>query len=248
MLQKIALSLFFAAFCWSAIADERFPNADIQWILDQYQVSEAVSLIPAEGLAGWTHNNARKIPEKSKWSNRDGKIVLDFSDRSIPGGEIVTEKQYTNFILDFVWVAQVKNCNNGIKYRVRNYSGKGWLGIEYQIMDEVNKFDRGSTASLYYLFAPNREKKKLNPFGQANTGRIIVLDNHIEHWLNGQKVTQCEVGSDAWQKAVADSKFSEEELEHKGFGENQTGFIMLTDHGGAITYEKLVIREIGSKK
>jgi len=251
MIRKIVLPLLLAAHCLSFAAAEEFPDADIQPILDQYQVSEAVSLIPAEGLAGWTHNNARKIPEKSKWTNPGNKIVHDFSDRDQNGNDIVTERQYTNFILDFVWIAGRKGVNSGIKYRVKNYAqekGSMWLGCEYQILDEINKYDHKSTASLYLIAAPDKETKKLNPFGKANTGRIIVLDNHIEHWLNGKKVVQCEVGSEAWKKAVAESKFSEEEIGTKGFGENPTGFIMLTDHGGPITFERLIIREIGGKK
>jgi hypothetical protein len=260
MSRKIALLLvLFIASCFSAVADEQFPNSDIQWILEQYRVSEPVSLIPAEGLDGWTTQNGRKIPNQSRWSNRGGKIVFDRSERGgiFSRGSIITAKQYTNFVLDFAWVA-TKGCNSGIKYRFKNFAenegGNHWLGCEYQILDDFNRNEgaredgQWSAASLYNLFAPDKEKKRLNPYEQINTGRIVVLDNHIEHWLNGQKVLECEVGSDAWKKAVEQSKFSEEEAKVEGFGENPTGFIMLQDHGNTITFAKIVIREIGKKK
>ena len=250
------LFLWFAILCLSATADDAFPDADIQWILDQYHVSEPVSLIPAEGFAGWTKSGGAQIATPSKWTNKDGKLILEHSDRTqnYAGGEIVTVKQYTNFVLDFAWIASEK-CNSGVKYRFKQFTNKNnnassWLGCEYQILDDSKSKEqgKGSTASLYEMFAPDKEKKRLNPHGQINTGRIVVLDTHIEHWLNGAKVLVCVVGSDAWKKAYAESKFPTLRVKPEGFGENPTGFIMLQDHGGSITFEQVIIREIGEKR
>jgi len=265
MIRRITFfPVLLAAFCLSAFADDRFPNSDIQWILDQYQVSEPASLIPAEGLAGWTWHYGKEI-NQAKWSNQDGKLFLDRSNRTrdLPGGDLVTAKQYTNFVLDFAWVA-TRGCNSGIKYRLKDFGAEGakvnysndfgWLGCEYQILDDPNNGEgskddgRWSTASLYSVFAPDTEKKKLNPNGQVNTGRIVVLDNHIEHWLNGEKVLQYEVGSETWKNAIGKSKFWREDAKAPGFGENPSGFLMLQDHQNTITFEKVIIREIGSKK
>ena len=254
------IPLLFAVCYHASFADERFPDSDIQWILEQYHVSEPTSLIPDEGLAGWTRYGGGQIANPSKWTNQDRKLVFEYSERTqtFQGRDIVTEKQYTNFVLDFVWMAS-RGCNSGIKYRIKNFGDTGlpearyWLGCEFQILDtfhhiEVDGDPILSAASLYELFAPNKGTKKLNPFGEVNTGRIIVMNNHIEHWLNGKKVMQCEVGSDAWQQAVAKSKFSDEQGVGFGFGENASGFISLQDHGNTITFEKIVIREIGAKK
>ena len=257
MSRKIVFSLLlFAAFCFSAIAAEDFPDADIRWILDQYNVSEPVSLIPVEGFAGWTKSGGAKIPDQSKWTNKEGKLVLEYSDSTedYAGGEIVTAKQYTNFVLDFAWIASEK-CNSGIKYRFKKFvnpdkNTSSWLGCEYQILDDGKSTNqgKGSTASLYEMFAADKEKKRLNPHGEVNTGRIIVLDTHIEHWLNGEKVLVCVVGNDAWKKAYAESKFPTLQVNPEGFGENPTGFLMLQDHGRAISFEKIIIREIGEKR
>ena len=266
MFQKIALfAPLFAVFLLSAIADEPFPDRDIQWILDRYNVSAPVSLIPAEGFDGWTKHYGEKIPDQWKWTNKKGQFSLDYSNptQELPGGDIVTAKQYANFVLDFVWIA-TKGCNSGIKYRLKdfgpdgakvNYSQDfGWLGCEYQILDDPNNGEgdnddgRWSAASLYSVFAPDKAKKKLNPFGKINTGRIVVLDSHIEHWLNGEKVLEYEVGSEVWKNAIAKSKFSRPDAKAEGFGENPSGFIMLQDHQNTIIFEKVVIREIGGKK
>ena len=267
MSRKIALvSLIGVALCFWAVAAEEFPDADIQWILDQYKVSEPVSLIAAEGLTGWTRTGGGEIAPQSKWTNKEGKLTLEFSERTkdFQGGDIVTAKQYTNFVLDFSWNA-ARRCNSGIKYRVKDFGAtgathaRGWLGCEYQILDDFNRGEgasddgRFASASLYFVFAPDKDAKKLNPHGEKNTGRIIVLDNRIEHWLNGKKVLQCEVGNEAWKQAIVDSKFAKAEGEGYaersfGFGENRTGFLLLQDHGGSITFEKIVIREIGEKR
>jgi hypothetical protein len=253
---------FFTVFCFSGIADERFSDGDIQWILDQHKVSEPMSLIPAEGFTGWTKHDGKAIPVPCKWTNQRGRFVLNQPDKTsdFPGEDLVTAKQYTNFILDFVWISS-KGCNSGIKYRLKDFGKEGakvnycedfgWLGCEFQILDTFHEDEdggRSATASLYTVFAPDKEKKKLNPFGEINTGRIVVLDNHIEHWLNGKKVLEFEVGSETWKKAIATSKFSREDAKAEGFGENPSGFIMLQDHGNMITFEKVVIREIGEKK
>ena len=247
------------------VTDKELPDAGIQWILEQYNVSEPVSLIPTEGLGGWTKPYGAKLPAQSKWINNGGKLILDRSDRTKNdvGGDLVTAKQYGNFILDFAWIA-TEGCNSGIKFRLKDFGADGakvncsktfgWLGCEYQILDDFNNAegtkDKGqwSTASLYSVFAPDKEKKHLNPHGQLNTGRIIVLDNYIEHWLNGERVLQYEVSSDSWKTALSQSKYHREDAKAEGFGENSKGFIMLQDHWNTIIFEKIVIREIGEKR
>ena len=253
---KVFFLSLFVAFHFSIVAAEEFPDADIQWILDQYNVSEPVSLIPSEGFAGWTQSGGANIAAASKWTNSEGKFVLEYSEKTSNdvGGDIVTAKQYTNFVLDFSWIAS-KGCNSGIKYRFKRFTNESnnatsWLGCEYQILDDFNKPEgtkddgQWSAASLYNMFAPDKETKRLKPHGQVNTGRIIVLDSHVEHWLNGAKVLEYEVGSDAWKKAYEQSKYPTLRVSPEGFGENPTGFIMLQDHRSTITFETVVIREI----
>ena len=48
----------------------------------------------------------------------------------------------------------------------------------------------------------------------------------IQHWLNGHLLLTAVVGSDEWKTRIANSKFHNVD----GFGLNQTGKIMLTDH------------------
>jgi hypothetical protein len=232
-------------------------DAGIQRLLDKYEISEPVSLIPQNGLEGWTAHYGKE-PTKGQWSNENGKLVCAGSKNNHVNGDIVTKNEYENFILDFEWINS-KGGNSGIKYKLKDFGqigapinhsdSFGWLGCEYQILDDENnregKSNKGknSAASLYNMIAP-ATNKKLNPHDQLNTGRIIVANEHIEHWLNGEKVLEYNLNTDEWKTAHAKSKYAKAE----DFAKNKTGFIMLQDHGNKITFSKLNMRILKPKK
>ncbi len=154
-------------------------------------------------------------------------------------GDIVTEREYGDFDLQFEWKI-AKGGNSGVKYRVRKYDGR-MLGCEYQIIDDEDygSGSKQSTGSLYAVYEPD-SAKYLNPPGEYNRSRIVVMGNHIEHWLNGRQVLSAEAGSPEWFARIADSKFADVE----GFGLNRLGRIMLTDHGSEVWYRHLVLKEL----
>lgn len=198
------------------------------------QVGPEVSLIQGDTLAGWTTVGGKNPP--AAWTVENGVLHLNGK-----GGDIVTDREYENFILDFVWTIK-KGGNSGIKYRFKNFEGRGWLGPEYQVLDDYNtgegKKPKNNASSLYDLVPAG--SKHLNPHDQKNQGRIVVNGNRLEHWINGQKVIDLIVGGDRWKEAVAASKFSD----IKGYGLNQSGRIMVQDHNDEVWFHKLTIREI----
>lgn len=81
------------------------------------------------------------------------------------GGDIITQEQYADFDLrvDF---KLTNGSNSGIKYFFVRYEKGGWLGLEYQLLDDEVHPDgklgingNRKTASLYDVF-PASEKKK----------------------------------------------------------------------------------------
>jgi hypothetical protein len=76
--------------------------------------------------------------------------------------------------------------------------------------------------------------------GRWNSSRLIVKGNHVEHWLNGKKVTEYELGSDDWTKRYRASKFAS----MTGYGQQPEGFIVLQDHGDAVSFRNLRIRRL----
>ena len=87
---------------------------------------------------------------------------------------------------------------------------------------------------------PPAANKPLKPVGEWNASRILVQGNHVEHWLNGAKVLEYELGSEAVTAAVAASKFKNS----AGFGTKIKGHIMLTDHQDECWFRNVKIREL----
>jgi hypothetical protein len=66
------------------------------------------------------------------------------------------------------------------------------VGFEYQMVDNASNPDakRGGAlhqaAALYDMFAPLKDATR--PLGEFNHSRLVVRGDHVEHWLNGEKV------------------------------------------------------------
>lgn len=189
---------------------------------------------------------ARDVPPPSGWIVSDG-ILSVMKGRT--GGDIITRGTYGSFELklDFRLTA---SANSGIKYlvnKIRNeQSGKySFMGIEYQIIDDVNyaavKIDPAgdiSTGAVYLLYPP--VNKTLLPPGEWNELRIVVRGKHAEHWLNGRKVAEYERNSDDFAARVAKTKFKD----YPDYALADTGRILIQDHGDQVSYRNIVVKRL----
>ncbi|MEM7454858.1 MAG: DUF1080 domain-containing protein [Planctomycetota bacterium] len=213
-------------------------------------VSEAndwVPLFPENNFSGWTNQREQPV-DTPAWSISSGVVQLDRSKGR--GGNILTAREYGDFELVFEWKV-APGANNGIKYRVQDFNGR-ILGCEYQIIDDPakpNLNERHRTACLYDIYetSPHELLRPAGEFvrgetnsGDFNRGRIVVSNNTIEHWLNGHLMVRAFVGSPEWQARIGESKFSDVD----GFGLNQSGRIMITDHGSKVWLRNMFIREL----
>jgi len=189
-------------------------------------------------------------PDDAAWSQRDfwqtpgGQPVNDgwqFVNGAVSlveprrGGNIVSRPLPPHFELSWQWKLE-QGVNSGLKYRVRTFGDGPFarlLGLEYQIIDSAaDDTSPGSTAAIYDLVAPVKNKV-LHPPGSWNTSRIVAIGDRLEHWLNGQLVTSANTAGPAWDTTVALSKF----FGTDNFGRPREGDrVMLTDHGGRVTY------------
>lgn len=167
------------------------------------------------------------------WRIRDGVIKrTKLSDGQKRPGDITTLKHYKDFDLKFDWKIS-EGGNSGVKYRTR-----GSLGLEYQVLDDGVHKDKNLTAGIYAL-VPAAANKPYNAAKKWNSGRIIVKGNHTEHWINGVKVAQVEIGSEDWLERLNKSKYKK----HDGFG-TWTGPILLQDHNDPVSFRNVRIKEL----
>jgi len=195
-------------------------------------------LFDGRSLQGW-HLYPKKAAPQAGWKVEEG--ILKKLPK-IQGGDIVTDDTFGDFDLTWEWRISAAG-NNGVKYLVTEERPSA-PGPEYQMIDDQGNSDgklgpTHQTASFYDVLPPASDKP-LKPVGEWNSSRILVQGNHVEHWLNGMKVLEYELGSEQVKAAVAASKFKSA----RGFGTKLRGHILLTDHRDECWFRNLKIREL----
>lgn len=120
-----------------------------------------------------------------------------------PRQHIITTNQYDDFELVWEWKTAAGG-NSGVIYRALEiYPEPSQSGPEYQILDDAYAPVPANQTSgeVFSLIAPTN--KVLMPTGQWNQGRLLVQNNHVEYWLNGQKVVEYELNNPAFNALVA---------------------------------------------
>ena len=195
-------------------------------------------LFDGKSLNGW-RSYAKPNGPKQGWVVENGILKCVANGH---GGDIVSTEQFTDFDLEWDWSIPA-GANNGIKYLVDEKRPSA-PGHEYQMIDDAiadAKPAKRSTASFYDVIAPD-PNKPLKPVGEWNHSRVLVKGNHVEHWLNGKKVVEYELGSPELKAAIAQSKFKKT----AGFADKITGPILLTEHHDAASFKNIKIRVLKS--
>lgn len=189
--------------------------------------------------------NMTSFPNEA-WKIEDGALA---TQTGVPNIDIVTKEAYKDFELQFDWKVS-KAGNSGVFFHMQetlgHQSGNGnspnWLdNYEFQLLDDINFNDTAavrSAGSLYDLIIP--KNKILKPVGEYNSAKLIVKGNHVEHWLNGNKVVEYEMGSPEMTQLLAKSKFSK----NPKYGQSPDGLIMLQHHGQKVWFKNIRVRRL----
>lgn len=213
-------------------------------------------LFDGASFDGWRGLGRDAVPE-AHWIIEDGAIrkvasgaVPTAADgQPMEGGDLMTVDTYEDFELVLEWKVS-EGGNSGIKYNVSEEMSTAHppshaaLGFEYQILDDDRHPDaqNGPTriaGALYDMIPPDSAAKQLRPVGEYNTARIIFQGNHGEHWLNGAKVVEYDLGTARFDSLLARSKYAPTE----GFADRRAGHLVLQDHGDDVWFRNIKIRK-----
>lgn len=193
-------------------------------------------LFDGTSLAGW-HNFATPGAPAQGWSAINGVLT-----RTGEGGDLATDREYENFELELEWKVGPRG-NSGVIYRIDptaevTYSS----GPEMQVLDNDRHPDGRnpltSAGANYALHAPPAGVVKAATLW--NAARLVVNGRHVEHWLNGVKVVEYELGSADWEARRRLSKFATSER----YGRATRGLIALQDHGDRVEYRNIRLKEL----
>jgi hypothetical protein len=188
-----------------------------------------------DASAHWREYKKQTFPEK--WVVEDGALVRK------GGGNIITKEQFESFEFSIDWKIS-EGGNSGLMFKVLETDGPPYAtGPEVQIQDNVKGHDPQKAGWMYALYPASVDTTK--PAGEWN--RMVLKCEKTsagtykcEHWMNGTKYVEYEIGSADWNERVAKSKFAK----MPGFGKAAAGHLCLQDHGNEVAFRNIKIRPL----
>jgi len=215
---------------------------------DAEKKSGWILLFNGKDFTGWRQVNNTTMP--ANWVIEDQAMKVFKAEGKKPGqgagGDVIySTKKFKDFELSIDWKTE-KAGNSGIFYNVREVPGKAiyYAAPEIQVLDNVdatdNKIASHLAGSLYDMLAA--DPKTVKPVGEWNTIVVRVKDGKVTHTQNGTKVVEYTLWTPEWDAMVQNSKFKT----FPGFLEGiaKEGYIGLQDHGHAIWFRNIKIREL----
>ena len=190
---------------------------------------------------GW--HTYGKSSVNDRWKIADGALYIDNTVKE--GGDIVTDKEYENYDLKLEWKIS-KNGNSGIIINVyedaAKYDETYKTGPEIQVLDNEGhpdgKIPKHRAGDLYDLIKSSSEPVK-EP-GEWNAAEIICNKGKLQIFMNGTNVVTTTMWNDNWKQLIAASKFKN----MPDFGTFKKGKIALQDHGNAVWYRNIKIKQL----
>jgi len=184
-----------------------------------------VSLFNGKDLTGWVGDTKGYVVE-------NGEMVCK------PGGNIFTEKEYSDFVYRFEF-KMTPGANNGVGIRAPLSGDAAYAGMEIQILDDRHPkykeiHDYQAHGSVYGIVPAKRDH--LKPAGEWNTEEITAKGRHITVVLNGVTIVDADIDK-ATEKGTLDGK------EHPGL-KNAKGHIGFLGHGDMLWFRNMRVKDL----
>lgn len=225
-----------------------------------------IHIFNGKDFTGWRGYGKENVP--GKWTIEDGSIKFNGSGggeaQDGDGGDIIFAHKFRNFELKFDWKVD-KGSNSGVFYLAQEVRAKdpntGEMRLEpiyisapeAQILDNENHPDaklgvdnNRQSMSLYDMIPANPQNSK--PFGEWNTGTIMVYKGTVVHGQNEENVLEYHLWTQQWTDLLQASKFSQDkwplafELLNNAGGPDREGYIGLQDHGDDVWFKNIRVK------
>jgi HEAT repeat protein len=185
-------------------------------------------LFNGRDLEGWTGN-------LDGYPAEDGKIVVH-PERG--GGNLYTEKEYTDFVLRFEFKL-TPAANNGLGIRAPLEGDAAYVAMELQILEDGSPVYWGLRPYQHhgsiYGVVPSR-RGVLRPVGEWNAEEVTVEGRRISVIVNGATVVDADVDA-ASAGGTMDGR------EHPGL-KRESGHIGFLGHGSIVEFRNIRIKEL----
>jgi HEAT repeat protein len=186
------------------------------------------ALFNGRDLEGWTGNLAAYPAE-------NGKIVVR---PARGGGNLYTEKEYTDFVLRFEFKL-TPAANNGLGIRAPLEGDAAYVGMELQILEDGSPVYWGLQpyqhhGSIYGVVPARRGV--LRPIGEWNTEEVTVEGRRVKIVVNGTTVVDADLDT-------ASAGGTMDHREHSGLT-RESGHIGFLGHGSIVEFRNIRIKEI----
>ena len=231
MMKPFALSLFLVGMLLMAL-DTYSQEANVLTDLEKEQGFEL--LFDGKALSPDIWQDEKSI---AGYPVRNGAVVCD------KGGNLVTKKEYGNFIFRCEFKLP-PGGNNGIGIRMPGVNGGYQNGMELQVLDNFAEKHKNLEkyqyhGSIYGVVPAKRNAEKndyQNPIGEWNFEEVIALGPKIIVILNGEMIVNADI-SEFKTKPTMDGKV------HPGL-HREKGSVGFLGHGDPVEFRNIRIKPL----